>query len=327
MLCSTAPDRPTQESEHLSPSCGHYCDIRERAEAILRTEVDFIMNASFVRCDHEAEDSIVTSSTPFDGSQEAAAYPGGLPAHLARLCEARVLTAKEERALFRAMNYAKYRVNVLRSQLAPEFPDLKLVEKAETFLSVADTIRDRILAANMRLVLSVVKKHVTPQYSFDELLSDGIDTLMKAVDKFDFDRGFRFSTYAYRSITRRAYRQISSRQEAARRFTHTVEEAATCQPDDSNGRLASPAAWAQLREMLDNMLSCLDRRERFIIRRRYGMGRSQKAATFQSMANKLGISKERVRQLESRAVGKLQTMVEEQGMSDLFEQNEATSLN
>ena len=154
-----------------------------------------------------------------------------------------------------------------------------------------------------------------------------IDTLMKAVDKFDFDRGFRFSTYAYRSITRRAYRQISSRQESARRFTHTVEEAATCQPEDSNGRSASPAAWTQLREMLGKMLSCLDRRERFIIRRRYGMGRSQKAATFQSMANKLGVSKERVRQLESRAVGKLKSMGEELGMSDLFEQNEATSLN
>ena len=189
------------------------------------------------------------------------------------------------------MNYAKYRVNVLRSQLDPEFPDLKLVEKAETFLRVANTIRDRILAANMRLVLSVVKKHVTPQYSFDELLSDGIDTLIKAVDKFDFDRGFRFSTYAYRSITRRAYRQISSRQEAARRFTHTVEEAATCQPDDSNGRLASPAAWAQLREMLDKMLSCLDRRERFIIRRRYGMGAARRQRLFNRWQTNLAYQK------------------------------------
>ena len=276
------------------------------------------MNGSFVRCDHEAEDSILTSPAQFDGSHEAAAYPGDLPAHLARLCEARVLAAEEERALFRAMNYAKYRVNVLRSQLDPENPDLKLVEKAETFLRAANTVRDRILRANMRLVLSVVKKHVTPQYSFDELLSDGIDTLIKAVDKFDFDRGFRFSTYAYRSITRRAYRQISSRQDSARRFTDAVDEAAACQPEDSNGRLVSPAAWAQLREMLDKMLSCLDRRERFIVRHRYGMGRSQKAVTFQSMANKLGISKERVRQLETRAVGKLRTMAEELGMSDLF---------
>ena len=90
------------------------------------------------------------------------------------------------------MNYAKYRVNVLRSQLDSEFPDFKLVEKAQIFLRVANTLRDRILAANMRLVVSIVKKHVTPQYSFDELLSDGIDTLMKAVDKFDFDQWFPF---------------------------------------------------------------------------------------------------------------------------------------
>ena len=318
MLTATASGGQIQETEYLSPRSRHYCDIRERAEAILRTEVDFITNASFARCDHEAEDSILMSSTRFDGSDEAAAYPGELPAHLARLCEARVLSAEEERALFRAMNYAKYRVNVLRSQLDPEMPDLKLVEKAETFLKVANTIRDRILGANMRLVLSVVKKHVTPQYSFDELLSDGIDTLIKAVDKFDFDRGFRFSTYAYRSITRRAYRQISSRQEFSRRFAHAVDEAATSHPEDSNRRLVSPAAWAELHETLDKMLSCLDRRERFIVRRRYGMGRSQKAASFQSMANKLGISKERVRQLESRAVGNLKTMAEELGMSDSF---------
>ena len=217
------------------------------------------------------------------------------------------------------MNYAKYRVNVLRSQLDPESPDLELVEKAETFLRIANRIRDRIVQANMRLVISIVKKHVTPQYSFDELLSDGIDTLIQAVDKFDFDRGFRFSTYAYRSITRRAYRQIAARQKDASRFTHAVDEAATCHPEDSDRRLVSPAAWEQLREMLDKMLSRLDRRERFIVRRRYGMGRSQKAATFQSMANKLGVSKERVRQLENRAVGKLRTMAEEMGMSDLFE--------
>jgi RNA polymerase primary sigma factor len=66
--------------------------------------------------------------------------------------------------------------------------------------------------------------------------------------------------------------------------------------------------------LLDEMLSRLDRRERFIVRRRYAMGRSQKMATFQSMADKLGVSKERVRQLEIRAVGKLQAMAAEMGM-------------
>ena len=62
----------------------------------------------------------------------------------------------------------------------------------------------------MRLVMSIVKKFVTPQQAFDELLSDGILTLMQAIEKFDFDRGFRFSTYAYRSIARNAYRCVTT---------------------------------------------------------------------------------------------------------------------
>jgi RNA polymerase primary sigma factor len=66
------------------------------------------------------------------------------------------------------MNYSKYRVNVLRTQLDPARPDFELVEKAETFLRIANRIRDHIVQANMRLVMSIVKKYVTPQYSFDE---------------------------------------------------------------------------------------------------------------------------------------------------------------
>ena len=50
-----------REMEDPSPRSGHCCDIRERAEAILRTEVDFVTNASFIRCDDEAENSILTS--------------------------------------------------------------------------------------------------------------------------------------------------------------------------------------------------------------------------------------------------------------------------
>ena len=63
----------------------------------------------------------------------------------------------------------------------------------------------------MRLVISIVKKFVGPQHSFDDMLSDGTMSLMHAVDKFDYDRGFRFSTYAYRAIARNAYRSIMDR--------------------------------------------------------------------------------------------------------------------
>ena len=75
----------------------------------------------------------------------------------------------------------------------------------------------------MRLVMSIVKKFVTPQHSFDDMLSDGICTLMQAVEKFDYDRGFRFSTYAYRSIARNAYRSVTTARKEEARFTRDAE--------------------------------------------------------------------------------------------------------
>jgi RNA polymerase primary sigma factor len=234
-----------------------------------------------------------------------------------------LLTAEEERELFRAMNYAKYRVNVLRSHLDPASPDVESVEKAERLLKVASQIRDHIVHANMRLVLSIVKKYVTPQYSFDELLSDGIITIIQAVNKFDYDRGFRFSTYAYRSIARFAYRQTTARQKNAGRFSGAIAENETPDHEQSLRHVFDTPSGGKLLGMLDTLLSRLDRREQFIVRRRYGMGRCHKMASFQSMADKLGVSKERVRQLEKRAVGKLQTMAAEMGMSDLIELHEA----
>ena len=51
----------------------------------------------------------------------------------------------------------------------------------------AKAVRDEIVKANMRLVISIAKKFVSPQHSFDELLSEGIMTLIAAVEKFDYD--------------------------------------------------------------------------------------------------------------------------------------------
>ncbi len=76
--------------------------------------------------------------------------------------------------------------------------------------------------------------------------------------------------------------------------------------------------WSNLRELMTSMLDNLDRRERFIIRSRYALGAHRKARTFQYLADKLGVCKERVRQLEQRAVSKLQSMAAELEMDELF---------
>jgi RNA polymerase primary sigma factor len=243
----------------------------------------------------------------------------GLPAHLARLCESDLLTADEERSLFRRMNYLKYRANAIRTSLDAEKPDVRLLATAEAQLAEAQTIRDKIINANMRLVVSIVRKLVTPQHSFDELLSDGIDTLMTSVEKFDYDRGFRFSTYLYRAITCNAYRTMRLAKRDNSRYTTGLSSAFLDTPEEIDPSRLDEKSWETARETLSQMLDRLDRRERLIVRARYGLGAHRKARTCRSIAEKLGISKERVRQLQQRAISKLRAMADENQLADLLE--------
>ena len=81
--------------------------------------------------------------------------------------------------------------------------------------------------------------------------------------------------------------------------------------EEREGGWISEQTWHRLRAQMAGMLDKLDRREQFIIRSRFALGAHRKVRTFQSLADRLGISKERVRQLEQRAVEKLRTMATE----------------
>ncbi len=291
--------------------------VRERAIRLLRNEIEFISNKGFSEIDRVFERAVLEQR--YEVAIAEAPLPRNLPGHLARLCEARVLTPEQEQDLFRRMNYLKYRANMLRSRLNPHAPDQEIMVKVERFLAAAQAIRDEIIRANMRLAISVVKKFVTPQNSFDELLSDGIYSLMQAVDKFDFDRGFRFSTYAYRAIARNAYRAIIKKQRESSRFGTEVDESNL---DDSSAVSESSMdvrTWTRLRGLLSQIMDRLDRRERLIVRCRYALGGHRKVKTFQTIADRLGVSKERVRQLEQRAMSKLRAMAAELQLEDLVE--------
>jgi RNA polymerase primary sigma factor len=252
-------------------------------------------------------------------AEPASRVPPDMPAHLARLCDGRLLTRDEEEDLFRRMNYLKFRANSLRSRLDPELSSRECVERVEQFLSRADAIRDRLIRSNMRLVISIVKKFVTPQQSFDDLLSEGAMSLLQAVEKFDFSRGFRFSTYAYRAVARNAFRKISDRQKESTRFVTGADDSIFSSVRDDAASAISDGLTERMRQMLKAFLDQLDRRERFIVRSRYALGAHRQSRTFQYLADKLGVSKERVRQLEQRAVAKLKQMADEAGCDELRE--------
>ncbi|MEO8272129.1 MAG: sigma-70 family RNA polymerase sigma factor [Aureliella sp.] len=283
--------------------------LQQRADALRCVEIDFVPNAGFLFGNlstppaPDADHPIATSASDD--------FPSDLPAHLGRLCETQLLTREQETALFRQMNYCKFLAAELRDRLELVEPDPQSLDSIESLLGQAQAIRDHIIKANMRLVMSIVKKFVTPLNSFDEIFSEGTITLMQAVEKFDFDRGFRFSTYAYRSISRSAYRFVATTREEESRLTRGADDWAFGHSDDQQPSPTSDQFWNRLRDYTAELLQRLDRRERFIVRSRFALGSHRRVRSLQDLANKLGISKERVRQIEGRAVDKLHEMAKD----------------
>jgi RNA polymerase primary sigma factor len=240
-----------------------------------------------------------------------------LPAHLGRLCEASLLTPNQERILFQRMNFLRYQAEVFRTRLNPDKPSKPAIELVERLLVLADWHRDQIVQANMRLVFSIVKKFVNHNNAFDDLLSDGIIALMRAVEKFDYDRGFRFSTYATQVVRRNAYRYVVTKQKERAKIAGGIQELGLDVSDEERQPAISEHRWHELRTRLAVMLGDLDRREKFIIRARFSLGSHRRVHTLQALADRLGVSKERVRQLEKRALDKLSLMAGEVQLAEL----------
>ncbi len=232
-----------------------------------------------------------------------------LPSHLASLCEEQLLTPDQERRLFQRMNYLRYRAaQIVSRHAAEEFLDQWDTERVRGLLRAANWYRDCIVKANVRLVISVVKKFCNSQCGFDDLLSDGIMALMRAVDKFDYQLGFRFSTYATQVVRRNSYRFVMDKQEERFKVSNSISEKGLDVAEDIEPSSMNEQRWNSLRDHLQNLLCKLDRREKFIIRARFSLGGHRRVQTLQKLADRLQISKERVRQLEKRAMEKLSAM-------------------
>ena len=224
-----------------------------------------------------------------------------------------LLAPEVETDLFRALNLFKFAAADLRESLDPNKPDAAALEESWAMWDAALSVRDRIVNANVRLVMSIVKNFATCQTAFDDYLSDGMMTLMGAVEKFDFSRGFRFSTYAYRAVTREICRRCTRNGQMVnvREQWWLLE-----QEEDRRATIKQDQLRQEQLQLAESLVGqTLDRREQFMIRSRYALGPHRKTRSFQCLADKLGISKERVRQLEQRAVKKLRNKAKETGSS------------
>ena len=136
----------------------------------------------------------------------------------ASLYELPLLSPEQERHLFRKMNYLKYQAHQLRRTLDPDRCKAAELDEIERLQAEALAVKNQIIRANLRLVVSIAKKRVGPTNNFFELVSDGNMSLIRAVEKFDASRGFKFSTYASWALMKNFSRSIPEERHRRDRF-------------------------------------------------------------------------------------------------------------
>ncbi len=235
-------------------------------------------------------------------------------AYLSRLDDSPLLSAAEEAFLFRKFNFLKFKAARLRETLDPKKPKMCAMDEIERLWREAVATKKRLISANLRLVVSVVKKYGAGSLlSFNELVSDGNVSLMKAVEKFDYTTGNRFSTYATWALYRNFARTIPDERKRVERFRPGDVSLLELKQDYRSSPIQAERAYAEQASQVERFMRELNERERKIVEMRYGFGSvDSKPQTLRQVGQNMGVTKERVRQIEIRALEKMRRIAEEE---------------
>lgn len=297
--------------EHCRTKTSVYRVVNEaRAKRIAELPLDHIYNPEFDK--PGAEVKIMADLPADDTHARKVRVPSGLPPYLASLYEVPLLTREQEYHLFRKFNYLKYKAGKLREQITPLRAKSGVMDRIEDLYQQAVAIKNQIVKSNLRLVVSIAKRHVGPNEEFFELVSDGNMSLIRAVEKFDYSRGNKFSTYASWAIMKNYARTIPDSFKHRDRYRSGHEEMFQSTSDERSDQYEQESA-QQTRELqVERILSRLDEREQKIIISRFGLDHRQEPLTLKEVGEEMGVTKERVRQIEARALSKLRAAAAEE---------------
>ncbi len=299
---------------HRTRSSVHRVINEMRARRLLEAPLDCIYHASFDVPKTEAE---ILAPMPNQAAYEESrlkarnSAPKGLPPELSALYEVPLLSREQEAHLFRKMNFLKHKAAKLRDSIAPAQARASDLDRIEQLQRQAAAVKDHLISSNMRLVVSIAKRHAGLEDNFFELLSDGNVSLMRAVEKFDFSRGNKFSTYASWAIMKNFARSIPEEKHRRDRFVTGQDLMFDSAPDLRSDERLELASAKRAQQQVNRLLERLDERERMIIKLRAGLD-AERGLTLEQVGRELGITKERVRQLEARTMNKLRSLAREE---------------
>jgi len=274
-----------------------------RAKLLLDQPIEFMYHESF---EAPNADSVILGPEPVrNEKQSSLKAPPGLPPYLAQLYAIPLLTREHEAYYFRKMNYLKFKAARLRNQLDVTRAKSRVMDEIEKCLDESLDVKNVLIRSNLRLVVSIAKKHVKPTVNFFEMVSDGNISLIRAIEKFDYSRGFKFSTYASWAIMKNYARSIPAETTQLDRYRTGSDEYFMASADQRSDQFEQEMTNHNQHEVIVKILNRLDERERNIIMYRFGLNPDTEPQTLEQLGGRFGVTKERIRQLESRALVKL----------------------
>lgn len=231
-----------------------------------------------------------------------------------RVTTPQLMSAAEEKLMFLRFNYAKRKLQVLQKKVKqPSDITLELAEQVQEWHRRFEHFREYLVRTNLALVLAMAKRVRLGDVDFAEVVSEGNMALLRAVDKFNVDRGFKFSTYACRAILKAFSRT------AMKHNRHRTKFPVEFEPDleksdwaDKRRDQVEEDCIDELKAIVDRNLADLSSVEETVIRRRFNWDQvDDSSLTLEDVGKIIGVTKERVRQIQNKALAKIRAVMED----------------
>jgi len=224
-----------------------------------------------------------------------------------------LLKPEQERTLFLRFNYCRKRAEAARQAINPKRLGVRKCREFLKWYRRAMEIRSRIAEYNLALVLAMTRRLPAHAVDMPEMIGEGNLALLRAIDKFRVDRGFKFSTYACRAILK-AFSRYGEKHTRYRRMFPVEFE-----PDYERSNFAAEKALneeqdcaSEVRRIFESNAAQLSALEHEIIGHRffYDEAKSDRRPTLQEVGRMVGLTKERVRQIQNKAMDRLRVTLE-----------------